>query len=63
MPKCPACDRNGSGLRVKCAQCGCCFCGNGNCCGTLGAKLKMAGSGRSSGTKCKACGKGTLEKI
>lgn len=63
MASCPACGKGGSGLRTKCDTCGCCFCGNGNCTGTLGGKLQQVGSGRSTGSRCKACGKGTLKKI
>tara|TARA_B100000676_G_C18080255_1_gene850639 strand:- start:3555 stop:3743 length:189 start_codon:yes stop_codon:yes gene_type:complete len=62
MPACPACGKGG-GLSVKCDTCNCCFCSNGNCTGTFGGKLKLSGSGRSVGTKCKACGKGKMVKL
>lgn len=62
MPNCPACGKGGQSLAVRCDACGCCFCRDGNCKGTMGG-LKMSGSGRSPGTTCKCCGKGKLQKF
>lgn len=66
MANCPGCGRgySSSPLKTKCDTCGCAFCGNGNCTGTIGgSSMVMAGSGRSAGSTCKKCGKGKLKKI
>ena len=61
---CPVgCSNQNNKFLVKCDACGCMFCGSGNCPGSTGEKLKLSGSGRSKGTKCKACGKGKMQKI
>ena len=60
---CPACGRAEQPvLKVKCDACGACFCGNGNCTGTLG-HLKRTASGRSVGATCPTCTKGKLKKL
>jgi hypothetical protein len=59
---CPACGRSVSKFPyTRCDTCGACYCGNGNCTGTVG--IKGAGSGRAPGTTCPACRKGKLKKI
>lgn len=66
MSSCPACGKGYSGppLNTKCDLCGCAFCYDGNCTGTVGGKsMVRSGSGRAANMTCPKCGKGKLKKV
>ena len=64
MSNFPECGKGSYGppLNTKCDLCGCAFCYDGNCTGTVGDKaLVRSGSGRSANMTCPKCGKGKLK--
>ena len=66
MPTCPGCGKKYSSppINTRCDVCGCAFCFNGNCVGTIGGStMSQSGSGRSAGRTCPKCGKGKLKKV
>lgn len=64
--KCVGCGRQYGHppLKVRCEKCGCAFCMDDNCTGTIGGKdLALNRPGRRPNATCNKCGKGVLIKI
>ncbi|MAT87827.1 MAG: hypothetical protein CL532_04685 [Aestuariivita sp.] len=66
MYECPACfmQYQGPAIKMDCDSCGCKFCGDARCHGTIGeSEWALEGLGKAINSVCKKCGNGTLKKV